>query len=134
MLPIKPTVTEHLFYKTTCTCGHSNRLENASDILQPICAEIKNELINRQVINIDETSYPLNKTFACLWIFATQCFAFFTISASRSSQIMRSVPGELFDGIIISDRFSAYLKYHKDRTCGLLQLCKDFGKYLSVFI
>jgi len=33
------------------------------------------------------------------------------------------VERERFDGIIISDRFSAYLKYHKDRTCGLLQLC-----------
>ena len=37
--------------------------------------------------------------------------------------VIRSVLGELFDGIIISDRFSAYIKYHKDRSCGLLQLC-----------
>lgn len=173
---IKPSVIEHVFYKTTCSCGHTNRLdvpdwmysgigenlqaliaylsvegklsrrvlqsvlenvfhvplalgtiqnrlEDASDILQPICAELENELTSQPVINIDETGYPHNKTLAWLWVFATQCFAFFTISASRSSQVIRSVLGEFFDNVIISDRFSAYLKYHKDRACGLLQLC-----------
>ncbi|HLE87820.1 MAG TPA: transposase [Candidatus Brocadiaceae bacterium] len=86
--------------------------------------ELENELTNQQALNIDETGHPHNKTLAWLLVFATNTFAFFTIRASRGSRVIRSVPGELFDGIIISDRFSAYIKYHKDRTCGLLQLCR----------
>ncbi|OQZ02326.1 MAG: hypothetical protein B6D35_01385 [Candidatus Brocadia sp. UTAMX2] len=173
---IKPSVIEHVFYSTTCSCGHrnrpdvpewmysgtgenlqaliayltgegklsrrirqsilenvfhvplalgaiQNRLEDTSHILQGACAELENELTNQPVVNIDETGYPHNKTLAWLWVFVTNSFALFTIRASRGSQVIRSVLGELFDGIIISDRFSAYLKYHKDRTCGLLQLC-----------
>lgn len=173
---IKPSVTEHVFYKTTCSCGHTNRLdvpdwmysgagenlqaliayltvegklsrrvlqsilenvfhvpialgtiqnrlEDTSRILQPVYTELENELTNQPVINIDETGHPHNKSLAWLWVFVTQYFAFFTISASRGSRVIRSVLGESFDGIIISDRFSAYLKYHKDRACGLLQLC-----------
>ena len=37
--------------------------------------------------------------------------------------MLRKVLGKLYDGIIICDRFSAYVKYHKDRACGLIQLC-----------
>lgn len=173
---IKPTVIEHIFYKTTCSCGHKNRhdvpewiysgtgenlqaliayltvegklsrrilqsilenvfrvplalgaiqnrLEDTSRIVQPVCDEIENELTNQKVINIDETSSPHKKSLPWLWIFVTSTLAFFTIHATRSSQVIRTVLGEAFDGIIISDRFSAYLKYHKDRSRGLLQLC-----------
>ena len=173
---IKPSVIEHAFYRTTCSCGHKdrldvpawmysgtgenlqaliaylsvegklsrrtlqsilenvfhvplalgaiqNRLEDTSRILQPACNEIEEELTNQNVINIDETSYPHNKSLPCLWAFVTSTFAFFTIQATRSSHVIRTVLGDAFDGIIISDRFSAYLKYHKDRARGLLQLC-----------
>jgi transposase len=173
---IKPLVMEHVFYQTTCDCGHptrlpvpewiysgmgenlqahlayftaeaklsrrtlqtvltdvfgvplglgtiQNRLEKTSEILQPICDELQNELPKQPVINIDETSYPHNKKLAWLWVFVTSTFAFFTLQASRGSQVLRQVLGELYDGIIICDRFSAYVKYHKDRVCGLIQLC-----------
>lgn len=173
---IKSSVIEHIFYRTTCSCGHKNRLdvpewmysgtgenlqaliayltvegklsrrilqsilenvfhvplalgtiqnrlEDTSHILQGVCAELEDELTNQPVVNIDETGYPHNKTLAWLWVFVTNSFALFTIRASRGSQVIRSVLGELFDGIIISDRFSAYIKYHKDRARGLLQLC-----------
>jgi hypothetical protein len=36
---------------------------------------------------------------------------------------LRQILGELYDGIIICDRFSAYVKYHNDRACGFIQLC-----------
>jgi hypothetical protein len=74
-------------------------------------------------VNIDETSYPDNKKLARLWVFVTSTFAFFTIQASRGSKVIKQFLGDLFDGIIICDRFSAYVKYHKDRACGLIQFC-----------
>jgi len=173
---IKPFVIEHLFYQTTCTCGHQtrlpvpewiysgagdnlqalmayftaeaklsrrtlktvleevfrvpaalgtiqNRLEDTSKILKPICDELENELAKQKVVNIDETSYPDNKKLAWLWAFVTSSFVFFTIQTSRSSKVIKQVLGDLFDGIIICDRFSAYVKYHKERACGLLQFC-----------
>lgn len=173
---IKPLVIEHVFYQTTCHCGHptrlpvpewiysgagenlqahitsftaeaklsrrtlqtvlndvfhvplalgtiQNRLENTSEILKPVCDELENEMTRQPAVNIDETSYPHNKKLEWLWVFVTNTFAFFTLQASRGSQVLRKVLGELYDGIIICDRFSAYVKYHKDRACGLIQLC-----------
>jgi len=173
---IKPLVSEHVFYQTTCDCGHptrlpvpkwiyagvgdnlqahiayftaeaklsrrnlqtvladvfhvplalgtiQNRLENNSEILRSSCDELENELPKEPVVNIDETGYPHNKKLQWLWVFVTATFAFFTIQASRGSQVLRQVLGELYDGIIICDRFSAYVKYHQGRVCGLMQLC-----------
>ena len=117
------SILENVFHVPIALGTIQNRLEDTSHILQPIYTELENELTNQPVINIDETGHPHNKSLAWLWVFVTRYFAFFTISTSRGSQVIRSVLGERFDGIIISDRFSAYLKYHKDRACGLLQLC-----------
>jgi transposase len=176
ILEIKPLVMEHVFYQTTCDCGHQtrlpvpewiysgmgenlqahmayftaeaklsrrsvqavmgevfhiplavgtiqNRLEETSEILKPVCEALENELPKQPVVNIDETSYPHNKKLNWLWAFVTSTFAFFTLQTSRGSQVLRKVLGGLYDGIIICDRFSAYVKYHKDRACGLIQLC-----------
>ena len=100
-----------------------NRLEDTAEILTPVCDELENELSAQAVINIDETSYPHNNTLNWLWAFVTSSFVFFTIQASRGSQVLRQILGECYDGIIICDRFSAYIKYHKDRACGFIQFC-----------
>ena len=100
-----------------------NRLEDTSDALEPTCRELEDALAREPVINIDETSYPHNTTLAWLWAFVAETFVYFTIAASRGSKVLRAVLGKAFDGIIICDRFSAYVKYHKDRACGLIQFC-----------
>jgi len=96
---------------------------NTSQILEPICQELEEELPRQGVLNIDETSYPHNKTLAWLWAFVTSSFVFFTIQSSRGSKVIQQTIGKAFDGIIICDRFSAYVKYHKERACGWLQPC-----------
>lgn len=174
--PVKPYITEHVFYQTDCHCGHQtrlpvpnwmysgigenlqahityftaeakltrrilktvleqlyhipiglgtiqNRLEDTSQILKPTCDELEDELAKQEVVNIDETSFPHNKTLAWLWAFIVTTFAFFTIQQKRSSNVLKKVLGAAFDGIIICDRFSAYVKYHKDRARGLIQFC-----------
>ena len=44
---------------------------------------------------------------------------FYTIQKTRSSEVLIHLLGAVFAGILCSDRFSAYFKYHK----GLAQLC-----------
>ena len=117
------TVLEDVFHIPIALGTIQNRLEDTSEILKPVCDEIEDELAKQKVVHIDETSYPHNKGLAWLWAFVTSTFVFFTIQASRSSRVIKQVLGDLFDGIIICDRFSAYIKYHKDRACGLIQFC-----------
>jgi len=102
-----------------------NRLEDTSDALAPVCDEVQEALAQEPVLNIDETSYPHNRRLDWLWAFVSGSLGivFFAIRASRGSKVIKEVLGERFDGIIICDRFSAYLKYHRDRACGLVQYC-----------
>ena len=117
------TILDDVFHVPLALGTIQNRLEDTSEILKPVCDELENELSEQPVINSDETSYPHNKTLNWLWAFVTSSFVFFTIQASRGSQVLRQILGERYDGIIICDRFSAYVKYHKDRACGLIQFC-----------
>lgn len=54
-----------------------------------------------------------------LWIFVAPSLAFFTLFPSRRAQVLKGVLGDIFAGILCSDRFSAYGRYHK----GLRQVC-----------
>lgn len=93
-----------------------NLLEETSSALEPIDQKLKEALDREPVLNIDETGW---KHKDWLWIFVAQTFVYFQIAASRSSDVLKSVLGEFYDGIICADRFGAYTKYHK----GLMQIC-----------
>ena len=102
-----------------------NRLQDTSHALAPVCDELQEALAQEPVLNIDETSYPHNRRLDWLWAFVSESLriVFFVIRASRGSKVLQEVLGERFDGIITCDRFSAYVKYQKDRACGLVQYC-----------
>lgn len=117
------SVLEDVFKVPIALGTVQNRLEDTSEIFNPVCDKLENELTKQPVVNIDETSYSHNKKLAWLWVFATNTFVFFTIQASRGSKVIKKVLGDRYDGIIVCDRFSAYVKYHTDRACGLIQLC-----------
>lgn len=103
--------------------GIQNRLEDTSAILKASCDELEDRLCQQSQVNIDETSYPHNAKLHWLWVFVASTFVYFAIRTSRGSKVLKEVLGETFDGIIVCDRFSAYVKYHKDRACGLIQYC-----------
>ncbi len=117
------TILDELFHVPIGLGTIQNRLEDTSQALEGPCGELESALPEKKVTNIDETSYPHNGKLAWLWGFVTNTFAFFTIQASRGSKVIKQVLGLSYDGIIICDRFSAYVKYQRLRACGLIQLC-----------
>lgn len=118
-------VLDEVFHVRVALGTVQHRLEDTSDALAPVCDELQEALAREPVLNIDETSYPHNRRLDWLWAFVSGSLGivFFVIRASRGSKVLREVLGERYDGIIICDRFSAYLKYQKDRACGLVQYC-----------
>ena len=54
-----------------------------------------------------------------LWALVANSFVFFTVATTRSSAVLIHLLGTVFAGILCSDRFGAYLKYHK----GHAQFC-----------
>ena len=116
-------IFEQFFHFPISIGAIQNRLENSSKILKAPCDQLEKALAEQKNLNIDETSYPQNGSLAWLWAFVAPYFAVFVIDDKRSSKVLKHVLGLTFAGIIISDRFSAYIKFQKDRFNGLIQFC-----------
>jgi transposase len=94
-------------------------VEETSQALQDPYRELQKKLPREPVLNADETSWRKNGEKRWLWVLVAQSFALFAVDPSRGSQVLKKLIGDVFLGILGSDRFSAYLKYHK----GIAQFC-----------
>jgi transposase len=94
-------------------------LEQTSKALESPYQELERQLAREPVLNGDETGWRLNGKKQWMWVLVARCFAFYHIAASRGSQVLSQLLGPQFLGILCSDRYGAYTKYHK----GDIQWC-----------
>ena len=93
--------------------------EEASQSVAAPCQELEQQLKDAAVLNVDETGWRTNGDKRFLWAFVAARYVVYTVAASRGSEVLIGLLGAVFQGILCSDRFSAYLKYHK----GTAQFC-----------
>jgi transposase len=93
--------------------------EEASQAVAAPCQELEQQLKNEPVLNADETGWRTNGAKRFLWAFVAARYVVYTVAATRGSEVLIRLLGAVFQGILCSDRFSAYLKYHK----GKAQFC-----------
>ncbi len=81
------------------------------------------ELLPAQTrINIDETGHKDNGQRHWIWCFRAASFVVFKIDRSRGAQVLTTILGEEFQGILGCDYYAAYRKYA--RQCAVLvQFC-----------
>jgi len=94
-------------------------VEEASQALQAPYQELESQLRREPVLNGDETGWSADGVKRWLWVLVARYFAFFVVAKSRASKVLEQILGPAFAGILCSDRFSAYIKYHK----GIAQFC-----------
>jgi transposase len=105
---------------TSISLGSTQKaVEETSAALQTSCQELEQQLPNEPVLNGDETGWRGDGAKLWLWVFVARFFVFFTVAKSRSSEVLYQLLGPQFLGILCTDRFSAYIKYHK----GVAQFC-----------
>jgi hypothetical protein len=93
--------------------------EEASQAVAAPVQELERQLRNEPVLNADETGWRSNGDKRFLWAFVAARYVVYTVAATRGSEVLIGLLGAVFQGILCSDRFSAYLKYHK----GKAQFC-----------
>jgi transposase len=59
-------------------------------------------------LHADETGWRVNGITHWLWVFATRQYAYYLIDRHRSTEVVTSVLGKVFPGILITDFFGAY--------------------------
>jgi transposase len=93
--------------------------EEASQAVAVPCQELEQQLKDEPVLNVDETGWRTNGFKRFLWAFVAARYVVYTVAATRGSEVLSRLLGAVFQGILCSDRFSAYLKYHS----GKAQFC-----------
>jgi hypothetical protein len=93
--------------------------EEASQAVAAPCQELEQRLKEEPVLNVDETGWRTNGDKRYLWSFVAARYVVYTVAATRGSEVLVDLLGAVFQGILCSDRFSAYLKYHQ----GKAQFC-----------
>lgn len=89
--------------------------EEASQAVAVPCQELKQQLKTEPVLNADETGWRTNGSKRYLWVFVAAQYIVYTVAPTRGGQVLIDMLGAVFEGILCSDRFSAYLKYHSGR-------------------
>ena len=93
--------------------------EEASQAVSAPCQELERHLKDEPVLNVDETGWRTNGDKRFLWAFVAVRYVVYTIAPTRGSEVLMRLLGAVFRGVLCSDRFSAYLKYHS----GNAQFC-----------
>lgn len=90
-----------------------NSWEEASEAVAEPCAELEQQLPHEPVVNSDETGYRTSGEKRWLWALVAANFVFYKIALTRGAEVLVELLGEVFAGILCSDRCASYLKYHK---------------------
>jgi hypothetical protein len=90
-----------------------NSWEEVSEAVAEPCAELEEQLPHEPVVNSDETGYRTSGEKRWLWALVAANFVFFKIALTRGAEVLVELLGEVFAGILCSDRCASYLKYHK---------------------
>jgi len=101
-------ILETVFH-TDLGLGSIPALEQAvsAAVASPV-AEAQDYVQTQPVNNVDETSWPERAQRGWLWITTTPLVTVFLLLATRSAEGAKKLLGESFQGIVGSDRWSAY--------------------------
>jgi len=93
--------------------------EEASVAVAEPYAELEAAVRHEAVVNVDETGHRTNGDKRWLWTFVARTFVLYRIATSRGADVLQTVLGATFAGILGSDRLPSYLSY----VAGQRQLC-----------
>ncbi len=99
-----------LSVSTGTVCAVERRVSAA--LADPV-EEARAYLRRQDVVHADETGWKRLKRKAWLWVAATEKVASYWIDRRRSSQVVKRMLGETFGGILVVDRWRAYVRYRR---------------------
>jgi hypothetical protein len=92
-----------LFGLDMCVGSVCNCLDRVSSEMEPVVEEVRQTLPDSTNVNADETGWKCKGDRRYLWVFVSPLVVYFCIAASRGSKVIRSVLGNVFNGVITSD-------------------------------
>lgn len=106
-----------------CLGSVKNLEERTAAALEAPYAEAVEAARREPVLYADETGWYQRANLVWLWTLTSRALAVFRIDPKRGRQAFRDFAGN-FDGVLVSDRWKAYLDWNRSRH----QLCWSHGK------
>ncbi len=115
------------------TAGISRIMIRLSGILQPVYAEILNDVKQGTKIWADETGWRVKGKLWWLWIFANERSAYYWPDKSRGGAVVERLLGEVFLGVLIVDGWHAYTKIVCDRQTCMAHIFRKIRAFIDAF-
>jgi transposase len=97
------------FFGISIALGSVTKLEQAtSEAIAAPVEEVAQAIRKSPVVHADETGWFERSKRAWLWVAVTATLALFLIRKSRGTEVAKELLGEVFAGLLVSDRWSAY--------------------------
>ena len=93
--------------------------EEVSRAVEQSVAQLQKQLPREAVLNVDETGWRTNGHKRWIWALVAKQFVFYVVASTRGAEVLVSLLGAVYRGILCSDRWVVYLTYHSGR----MQLC-----------
>jgi transposase len=93
--------------------------EEASAAVAAPCQQLEQALQHQPVLNGDETGHRTNGEKRWLWAIVAPMFVVYRIATTRAADVLVALLGDVFAGVLCSDRWRPYQTYHH----GALQFC-----------
>jgi transposase len=88
-----------------------NSIARVNDALAEPYEQLAEHVPTEPVLHIDESGWKDKGLKYWIWVFCTSAVSFFCIAKSRGAKVLEEVLGKTYGGTIVSDFFSAYVKY-----------------------
>lgn len=112
--PIAAYITEYQCPHVVCpACGKTTQAPDAP------CQELEQALKRQPVLNGDETGHRTHGDKRWLWAIVAPAFVVYRIATTRVADVLVAPLGDVFAGILCSDRWRPYQTDHR----GELQCC-----------
>lgn len=95
----------------------------------PAYARLLQLMRQQAAIHVDETSWRVDGVPHWLWVFVNDVVALYVVSRSRGSKVPQALLGPDFDGVVISDFFSAYSPLDVEKAKCWAHLLRDSHDY-----
>ncbi len=111
--------------------GSTQKLwEEAGDAVEVPCQQLEQQLQREAVLNVDGSGWFTNGLRRCILVFVAAKFVCYRVVESNNWEVLVSLLGAAFAGVLCSDRGSEYRKYRRKHP-GLIQYCWSHTQHPS---
>jgi len=94
--------------------------EEVSQAVEQPYQQLQEQLPREAVLNVDETGWRASGHKRWMWALVAKQFVYYVVASTRGAEVLVSLLGSVFRGILCNDRWVVYLTYH---STGRMQLC-----------